>query len=310
LARPHFSTRTVRSASAHSESFSGLARARAYAVENSGVAVLLPATQWFTRVVERLLPSGQTPLQRALDPSVLVSPVVAIESARRVVADVLMRAATSVSSALSGGDRPAAADGADSAAALEEVRSFLSELKEPLESDAEQHRMTSLLHALDHASRLADVLAEGTLAGRRAVSETDPRSAELCAKAMVSAEALCRSIAAESALSGQAEPIGWSVAPGVSAALAELEETAGQLAGLRRAHRAEMLASVAPGQLSAADAFARIDSSRQLDRIAHHIWRAAAHLFGRGGRPDRHDPNTKELSGGRRGSEDVDIQRR
>ena len=54
-----------------------------------GVAVLLPATQWFTRIVERLLPSRQTALQRALDPSALASPVIAVESARRVVADVL-----------------------------------------------------------------------------------------------------------------------------------------------------------------------------------------------------------------------------
>src|SRR5499427_998994 len=54
-----------------------------------GVAVLLPATQWFTRVVERILPSKETAIQRALDPSALASPVIAIESARRVVANVL-----------------------------------------------------------------------------------------------------------------------------------------------------------------------------------------------------------------------------
>src|SRR4029079_2174957 len=65
-----------------------------------GVAVLLPATQWFTRVVERLLPSEQTALQRALDPSALASPVIAVETARRVVADVLTTTAASVSSAL------------------------------------------------------------------------------------------------------------------------------------------------------------------------------------------------------------------
>src|SRR5262249_59014557 len=41
-----------------------------------GVAVLLPATHSFTRVVERLLPSKQTSLERALDPSALPSPVI------------------------------------------------------------------------------------------------------------------------------------------------------------------------------------------------------------------------------------------
>ena len=65
-----------------------------------GVAVLLPATQWFTRIVERLLPSRQTALQRALDPSALASPVIAVESARRVVADVLATIAASVSAVL------------------------------------------------------------------------------------------------------------------------------------------------------------------------------------------------------------------
>lgn len=75
-----------------------------------GVAVLLPATQWFTRIVERLLPAKQTALQRALDPSALANPVVAVETARRVVADVLAKTAASVSAALSGRVGPAAQD--------------------------------------------------------------------------------------------------------------------------------------------------------------------------------------------------------
>src|SRR5215467_1217327 len=108
-----------------------------------GVAVLLPATQWFTRVVERALPSKQTPLQRALDPSALSSPVIAIETARRVVADVLATTAASVSATLSGAARPAAQGTAAAATALEEVRDFLSELTEPPETEAERLRMTS-----------------------------------------------------------------------------------------------------------------------------------------------------------------------
>src|SRR5499425_1446763 len=92
-----------------------------------GVAVLLPATPWFTRVVERLLPSRQTAVQRALDPSVLASPVLAIETARRAVADVLTSTATSVSAVFSGGAGPAPRDSMAATAALEQVRDFLSE---------------------------------------------------------------------------------------------------------------------------------------------------------------------------------------
>src|SRR5262245_23283684 len=107
-----------------------------------GVAVLLPATQWFTRVVERLVPSKQTALQLALDPSALASPVIAVETARRVVADVLTATTASISAALSGGARPAAQDAVAAARTLEEVQDFLSELKEPPETEAEGLRMT------------------------------------------------------------------------------------------------------------------------------------------------------------------------
>src|SRR5262250_1465731 len=92
-----------------------------------GVAVLLPATQWFARTVERLLPSKQTALERALDPSALASPVLAIETARRVVANVLTSTATSVSAVFSGGAGPAPRDSMAATAALEQVRDFLSE---------------------------------------------------------------------------------------------------------------------------------------------------------------------------------------
>jgi len=247
-----------------------------------GVAVLLPATQWFTRIVERLLPSRQTALQRALDPSVLASPVIAIETARRVVADVLATKAASVSAALSGAAGPAAKDTAATAAALDEVRDFLSELKEPPEEEAERLHMTSTLHALDHASRLVEILANGGLPGKPAGAPDDIRAAELCTQAMRAAQAVAGSITSETALSALAAPIGWSVSSEVAAALAEVEGAARELDALQRDHRAATLASVAPGKLTAADAFARIDAARRLDRIAHHAWRSAAHLLGHG----------------------------
>jgi phosphate:Na+ symporter len=252
-----------------------------------GVAVLLPATQWFTRIVERLLPSKQTALQRALDPSALASPVIAVETARRVVAEILTTTAASVSAVLSGGARPGPQDTAAAADALEEVRDFLSELKEPPETEAERLRMTSTLHALDHASRLVEVMADSGLPGQPAGAPHDLRAADLCIQAMRAAQVIGGSITSESALSAQAAPIGWSVSSEVAAALAEVEGAARELGALQRDHRAATLGSVAPGKLTAADAFARIDAARQLDRIAHHAWRSAAHLLGRGAHDDR-----------------------
>lgn len=246
-----------------------------------GVAVLLPATQWFTRVVERMLPSKETALQRALDPTALDNAVVAVETARRVVADVLRSIATSVSGALSGGSAPVGI--AQATATLEEVREFLSELKTPPETEAEQFRMTSTLHALDHAARLLEVLGEdGLPAPAAAGPPEDARAAELCRRALDGARAVGASITEESALSGDAAPIGWSMSQEVGAALVEVEAAAQALDGMQREHRAAILASVAPGQLTATEAFAQIEAARRLDRIAHHAWRASAHLLGRG----------------------------
>ena len=116
----------------------------------------------------------------------------------------------------------------------------------------------------------------------RAGGPDDLRAAELCKQVMRWAETVDESIAAESALSERAEPIGWSASAEVSAALAEVESAAKALDAMLPKHRAAILASVASGQLTATEAFARIDAARRLDRIAHHAWRSAAHLLGRG----------------------------
>jgi phosphate:Na+ symporter len=90
-------------------------------------------------------------------------------------------------------------------------------------------------------------------------------------------------ITAESALTARAEPIGWTVSAELGVSLAEAERAARELDAMQRDYRAATLASVAPGKLTATDALARIDAARRLDRIAHHAWRSAAHLLGRGG---------------------------
>jgi phosphate:Na+ symporter len=247
-----------------------------------GVALLLPATRWFTKVVERLLPSAQTSLERALDPSVLASPVIAIETARRVVAEVLTTSASAISAALAqgAGQLPEAANTAGTG--LEQVRDFLSELHEPPEFDAERMHLTSVLHAIDHVSRLAGLMAEGGLPGPLGDAAPDVRAVELCGRVMRAAQEIGGSIVTESALSAGAAPIGWVVSPAIAEALAEMESAAVELAALQRSHRTATLAAVAPGQLTAADAFARIEGAGRLDRIAQQAWLSAAYLLGRG----------------------------
>ena len=243
-----------------------------------GVAVLLPATQWFTRVVERMLPSKETTVERVLDPSALDNPVIAIEAARRIVADALKKMTASISGLLSGRAVDARREGAAAAAALEEVRDFLSELHEPPQTDAERLRMASTLHALDHAARLVEIIQTGF----PEPASRDPQAAALCEKATRGAEAISASITEEEAFSDHAGPIGWNVSAEIEAVLRETEGAARELEGMQHDYRAATLAAVAAGKSTAADAFAKIDAARTLERIAYHAWRSAAHLAGRG----------------------------
>src|SRR5215813_7081388 len=67
-----------------------------------GVVVLLPLVDWFTRLVERILPERGSPLTRCLDPSALETPVVAVEAVRRTIARALASVCDSIGAALAG----------------------------------------------------------------------------------------------------------------------------------------------------------------------------------------------------------------
>src|SRR5262249_31263088 len=124
-----------------------------------GVVVLLPLIGRFTRFVERILPERGSPLTRCLDPSALATPIVAVEAVRRTVARALEAVCQSVDVTLAAGrggglvrqakDAISVPEAAD---ALRQAQVFMSDVNGPPESDDEQRRLTSTLHALHHAS--------------------------------------------------------------------------------------------------------------------------------------------------------------
>jgi len=65
----------------------------------------------------------------------------------------------------------------------------------------------------------------------------------------------------------------------------EAEQAAQALRDLRPAHRRATLGAVAKGLLTVQEAMSRVDFVRRLDAAAHHVWRSAAHLHGRGDEP-------------------------
>jgi phosphate:Na+ symporter len=259
-----------------------------------GVVVLLPLINWFTRLVERMLPERGSPLTRCLDPSALETPIVAVEAVRRTIARALVTVCSSIEAALAGRAEPIrlgkdTASVQDAADALRQAQIFLSDVTGPPESDDEQQRLTSTLHALDHASRLTEMANSGINFGSVSGGPEDIRAGELCAEAMRSAAAIARGVAAPARADGSPQvtaPHG-DVMAGPRAvstdeAMPELERCATQLGEMLRTHRSATLGAVANGTLTADAALVRVETVRSLEALSRHAWRSAAHLVGRG----------------------------
>jgi phosphate:Na+ symporter len=259
-----------------------------------GVVVLLPLVGWFTRVVERILPERGSPLTRGLDPSALATPIVAVEAVRRTIARALTTICGSIEARLAGRAEPirlgkAAVSVQDAADALRQAQIFLSDVTGPPDSDDEQQRLTSTLHALDHASRLADAASGGINFGSVGGGPEDIRAAELCAEVMRSAAAIARGVAVPTRVAGSpvvpssgADAMAGPRAISTDEAMAELERCTTQLGEVLRSHRSATLGAVANGTLTADAALVRVETVRSLQALSHHAWRSAAHLVGRG----------------------------
>ena len=264
-----------------------------------GVLVLMPVIGWFTRFVERLLPDRTSPLTRCLDPAALAIPIAAAEGVRRTVARAVGSICGSVDTALTAASNggavqieKSAASVTEAAEALEKALKFLSDVSGPPEDEDEQRRVTSTLHALDHATRLAETASGKAVFTTAKGGPEDVRAAELCAEAMQCAASVAAEVAAEPADIDRARPIkarrnatgspeadATLAAP---AALVRLEEAAKALGALRLAHRSATLGKVATGELTADEAIARVDAVTRLEALARHAWRSAAYLAGRG----------------------------
>jgi phosphate:Na+ symporter len=261
-----------------------------------GVVVLLPLINGFTRLVERILPERAPPLTRCLDPTALASPMVAVEAVRRTIARVLVTVCGSVEAALAGRAKPVrlgkdVVSAQEAADALRQAQIFLSDVAGPPDTDDEQRRLTSTLHALDRASRLTDAVNEEINFGSVRDGAEDIRAGELCAEAMRSAAAIARGVAVPPRAAGSPQVVPASRGDDVMAgpraippdeALAELERCTTQLDEVLRAHRSATLGAVANGTLTADAAFLRVETIRNLEALSQHAWRSAAHLVGRG----------------------------
>jgi len=265
-----------------------------------GVLVLMPVISWFTQFVERLLPDRTSPLTRCLDPAALVNTVVAVEAVRRTVARAIESICGSINASLataSNGEvvqiEKGAASVTEAADALHKALEFMSDVSGPPETDDEQRQVTSTLHALDHATRLAEIAGEAAKFRTTQGGSEDVRAAQLCAEAMKNAALVAGEVVAHSATLDRTAPIETGrdslaspdadAIPDMPMALVRLEQSADTLSELRLVHRSATLNAVATGELTADEAILRVDTVTRFEVLARHAWRSVAHLVGRSG---------------------------
>ena len=254
-----------------------------------GVAVLLPLMGPFTRLIERFVPERGSPFTKTLDPASLRSPMVAVEAVRRTVERALetlcLATATGLESATQGKTARPALGGATLAQASDGVRqaaAFLSKSDPP--PSGEGHAwFTSTVHALDHASRLAEAVETMARAGVAADGPAELKAAALCAGSMRDAAGAAAYLAVASGPGHAADDelaakAAKETAVASGDAAQALERAANALADLRTTHRQATLDLVAAGKLTASQAIARVDAVALLSTLAHHAWRAVAHL--------------------------------
>lgn len=250
-----------------------------------GVLVLLPIVNKFTKFVERLLPERGSPLTRCLDPAALATPIAVIEAARRTVARALEVMCGSINAQLEpnnsqGVVRPVNASIAEAADALRQTQEFIADVSGPPETEEDHRRLTSTLHALDHASRLAEAASKDTDVGSGKGGPDSGRVTQLCADAMRNAALVAANVSQvevhESVNAvNRSEPATLADGP-----LVQLENSAKALKEAQPAYRAVTLGAVGSGGMTADEAIVRVDAARRLEMFAHHAWRCAVHLVG------------------------------
>lgn len=253
----------------------------------SGVLLLLPLLGPFTRTVERLVPDRGPRFLANLDSAVAGVPDIALDAARRSAAAIGV-ALLGRAGALTAGRSPART-AEDPAMALEPLAQFAARI-DPGADPATRQRSVSLLHAIDHLHRLAELTAAPP---PRAPAEHFPRrTRQLVAALETARQALDDpgdTTALEELAGGAAALVRWrehrrrrlieeAAGPPASGELVQavardVRSWPRRLFGSPRAD-APAAAAPAPGS----DLVARLDTMLWMARVAYHAWRLAAHL--------------------------------
>lgn len=222
-----------------------------------GVALLLPVSGHFARLIERMLPDKGDAMTRFLDVSVTSLGPVALESARRSVAEIIRETLDEAHRVLDGAG-PRSDHLQRIRGALDEVHRFLHRLSTGAQSEAEVQRHLAILHAAEHASLLTTACSRAPRPSVLKLPALDPQLAAL--RDMID------------------EAQRWLANPATAAPSRNMADAAANIERLRRSIRLDILQDNAKGKTEPGDAAAAIEALRWANEVAHRVARGVTYL--------------------------------
>ncbi len=229
-----------------------------------GVAVFVPLTSHFARLMEHLVPDRPEGLARGLDRALLADPEAALAAAARTARRVEDATFAAIAAALgpAGDSAPLAALPDRAEPAVTALEAFLARIRLPEDRAATLARYTALLHLIDHLSRM---VARARRAGALAAI---PGDRLLIRPARLLAGAAARAAAGE--------------VPEVTSA--RMKRVLRLVEHRATRHRRATLLGEHAGLVSVAELFARTDAMRWIEHAAEHAERIAEYRL-RSGAP-------------------------
>ncbi len=229
-----------------------------------GVAVALPLTGHFARLIERMTPESGPPLLRRLDDRLLKTPDSALDAATSTLILIATRLTAQLSESLEplagAGPRRAERRSDGIPEALDATVAYLAQLPPSPMGTPTHRRHVAVLHALDHVIRLASRADQRT---RIASIRRDPRLSRLGGVLKSGADRLRSALAGDEDL----DPVEQ-----------RLERVHDLIRGQSRKFRKWIVERSAgrPGAID--EPLELLDAVRWLHRTADHLWSAARYL--------------------------------
>lgn len=225
-----------------------------------GVLIILPFTNQFARFMQKLIPDKVSLYVRHLDPALLESPGLALNTVQATIKIQSIALFRHVSAILGDDKEGVRADLDELQSALNETHSFVDRISFKAEEGANWERLVQLIHTLDHMQRLHERCEEDE---DRAITarETEELRGEC--------ELLIQSIREILAL---IEEDKWVQAAQLA------KGTSKKIHAKVRPYRESVMSKVAEGQIDVYRGTNYLEAVRWLRRVGRHVQRICEHV--------------------------------